>query len=408
MKFNIETVKGFQDFLPPESLKRQAIVETIQKYFKLYGFVPMETPIVEFDELMRSSELQDEQDEAISDRFRLKDKAGRNLGLRYEFTFQLARILKQNPNLKLPFKRYQIGPIFRDEPTSSSRFRQFTQCDADIIGSADMKADAEIISLVSDILKALKIPDIEIQINNRTLLSSIIKSVEIKSTEKVLKELDKLEKIGEDQLKLNLKKITSANQVITLLKLLEKPFEFYKENAFDGVKEIEELINQCKIYGIKLKFNPYLARGLGYYTGNIFEIRQKGKNSIAAGGRFDNLVGKYSNRKIPAVGVSFGLERLTQLSTVKIPVPAKALVISLDQDEESLDLTKKLRKANVSTILTSGQPSAQLEYANSLQIPYVIFIGEQEVSKKKFKLKNMSSGNESLLSEKQIISKLKV
>ena len=149
MEIEATTVKGFQDILPPESLKREAVKKIIEKWFKLYGFIPIETPIIEFDELMRSETLASEkEDEAISDRFKLKDRASRNLGLRYEFTFQLARILKQNPNIKLPFRRYQIGPVFRDEPVASDRFRQFTQCDADIIGNSSIDADAECLALV--------------------------------------------------------------------------------------------------------------------------------------------------------------------------------------------------------------------------------------------------------------------
>ena len=133
MKLEASTVKGFQDYLPPESQKRAAIKKIVEKYYKLYGFLPVETPIIEFDELMRPDPLTGEaEDEAVADRFRLKDRGGRSLGLRYEFTFQLARIFKENPNIKLPFKRYQIGPVFRDEPIRQGRTRQFTQCDADI------------------------------------------------------------------------------------------------------------------------------------------------------------------------------------------------------------------------------------------------------------------------------------
>ena len=175
MKIEIDTVKGFQDILPPESLKRKAVQEVIEKYYKLYGFLPVETPIVEFDELMKPDTLEENPDEAVSDRFKLKDRAGRNLGLRYEFTFQLARIFKQNPNIKLPFRRYQIGPNFRDEPIGPGRFRQFTQCDADIIGDSSMEADAECLAMISDILKELQI-EAEIEVNNRKLLNSIIES----------------------------------------------------------------------------------------------------------------------------------------------------------------------------------------------------------------------------------------
>lgn len=405
MKIEVANVKGFQDFLPPESLKRDAVKKVIEKNFILYGFLPVETPIVEYDELMKSDSL--EEDQAISDRFKLKDRAGRNLGLRYEFTFQLARIFRQNPTIKLPFRRYQIGPVFRDEPVSSKRFRQFIQCDADIIGSPDSDADVECISLISDILKELKIPA-EIEINNRKLLSSLIESVQIKSPNKIMRELDKIDKIGEDEVKSNLKRYASPNQILTLFKLLEKDLKFYKENAFDGVEELYALMSKCKSLGIKTNFNPFMVRGLGYYTGNIFEIKVSGqKESIAAGGRFDKLVGKFSGREIPAVGVSFGLERISELAIITAEPTPKALIISIDQDSEAIKLSGKLRKENISCSTTSSPPTKALEYANSLQIPYVVFIGDDEVTKNKFKLKEMSSGAEKLLSEKQIINKLK-
>ena len=176
MKTEITTVKGFKDYLPPESLKRAEVVSVIEKWFKLYGFAPIETPLIEFDELM--SQQKGEEDEAVSTRFKLEDRGGRKLGLRYEFTFQLARILKENPNLKLPFKRYQIGPVFRDEPVSMKRFRQFTQCDIDIVGDNSVNADIECIAAFADILKELKI-NYEIQVNNIQLLQSIIESVDI-------------------------------------------------------------------------------------------------------------------------------------------------------------------------------------------------------------------------------------
>ena len=315
MRLDIGTVKGFQDYLPPESLKRKKIAEIVEKYYKLYGFVPIETPIIEFDELMRPDIISSEgEDEAVADRFRLQDRGGRNLGLRYEFTFQLARIFKENPNIKLPMKRYQIGPVFRDEPIRQGRTRQFVQCDADVIGDSSTNADAECLALASDILKELKINNFEIQINNRKLLNAIIESVEIKEQKQVLKELDKIEKIGADIVKANLRKYASANQIITLFKLLEKDIEFFKDNAFDGINEIEDLIKKLKVYGIKTRLNLSMVRGLSYYTGNIFEIYlTEKKTSIAGGGRYDKTVGKMSNRVIPAVGISFSIESLMGL-----------------------------------------------------------------------------------------------
>ena len=412
MKIEIDTVKGFQDYLPPESLKRKKIVETAEKYFQLYGFVPIETPIIEYEELMKPSSLPSEgEDEAVADRFRLQDRGGRNLGLRYEFTFQLSRILKQNPNLKMPFKRYQIGPVFRDEPIRQGRTRQFTQCDIDIIGDSSINADAECISCISDILKALDIKDIEISVNNRKLLNAIIESVQISNPKQVMRELDKIQKIGEDEVKTNLRKYTTPNQIITLLKLLDKPLSFFIDNAFDGAKDLQDLISLCSLYGLKPIFNPYMIRGFAYYTGNIFEIIKQGKNSLVGGGRYDDSIGKYLNKEIPAVGISFSIEalmgicsdELKSLKTEKIP---SCLLISISEDKESIKLAKALRKKDISCTLTFGQITKQLEYANSLKIPYVIFIGENEIEKKKFKLKDMSSGKEELLTEKQMILKL--
>ena len=237
MIYEPENVKGFQDYLPPESLKREKIKEIAKKYFKLYGFLPIETSLMEFEELMRSDSLEEE-DEAVRDRFRLKDRGGRNLGLRYEFTFQLARIIKQNPNIKLPFKRYQIGENFRDEPIRVGRTRQFTQCDVDIVGDASTNADAECIAVMSDILNELNIKDFEIKVNNRKLLNSIIESVKIESKKQVVREIDKFGKIGEDEIKANLRKYADANQILTLFRLLEKDLSFFIENLFDGAKEL--------------------------------------------------------------------------------------------------------------------------------------------------------------------------
>lgn len=404
MQIEIDNVKGFTDFIPPESLKRSKVEKVIEKHFRIYGFQPTETPIIEFDELMKPSTLpNEEEDEAVSDRFRLKDRAGRNLGLRYELTFQLSKIFRLNPNIKLPFRRYQIGHVFRDEPIGTNRFRQFVQCDADIIGDSSVNADVECLALVSDILKELKI-DCEIQINNRKLLSSIIESVEIIDVKKVMRELDKIDRIGEDTVKTNLRIYADSNKILTLFKLMEKPLEFFEENAFDGAQELIELQKACIRYGLKTKFNPFLIRGLGYYTGNIFEVKEPGKNSIAGGGRFDKSVGKFINREIPAVGISFGLERVSALAKIKTdPIP-QLLIISIDKDSESLKLTKKLRKYEISSILSYEKIGKALEYADSLEIPYVVLIGEEEIAKSKIKLRNMKSGEEKLISERQVFS----
>ncbi|HLC31307.1 MAG TPA: histidine--tRNA ligase [Candidatus Nanoarchaeia archaeon] len=404
MKFEPETVKGFQDILPPESLKRKAAKEIIESWFQRFGFVPIETPFIEYDELLRGDAM--EEDEAVSDRFRLKDRGGRNLGLRYEFTVQLARIIKQNQELKLPFRRYQIGETFRDEPTGPGRFRQFTQCDADIIGDNSIEAELDCLLLAKNILKELNITA-EINLNSRKLVNSIVESVQIEQKEKVLKELDKLDKIGEDLLKLNLKKYADTNQILTLFKLLEKPLKFFKDNAFEGAEQLQSLIKKAEEADIPVRFSPFLVRGLGYYTGVIFEIKNEAKLSIGAGGRYDQVAGKYLNREVPAVGISFGLERITSLAKLELKKLPEVIIISLGQPEITQTLAQKIRENAISCLTTNEKPGKALEYANATQIPFAIFIGDDEVKKKKYKLKNLATGNEELLSETQLIKKLK-
>jgi histidyl-tRNA synthetase len=408
----VDTVKGFQDYLPPKSIRRAQIKKIVEKVYRLYGFQPIETPLVEYDELMRPDTLPGEQeDEAISDRFRLKDRAGRNLGLRYEFTFQLARILKLNPTLKLPFKRYQIGEQFRDEPIRVGRTRQFTQCDIDIIGDKSIQAEAECIAVVMQILSELNI-EATVCINNRRLIEAIVESCELTGKKQVFREIDKLEKIGEDLVKMNLKKYGDTNQVVTLFKLLQKESTFFEKNKFEGATEVKALMQATKEYGIECVFKPSLMRGLSYYTGNIFEITLKdGKTALSGGGRYDQTVGKYLNREIPAVGLSFSLEALMglceeQLASLPLPPPALVQLISIQQDKAIFKLAKKLRAAAIPTNLLADKPGKCLEYANASGIPYAVFIGEDELKKKKCKLRDLKTGIEEELTEKQLITKL--
>lgn len=405
MIYEPETVKGFQDFLPPESQKRIAVRTIIEQTFQNYGFIPIETPSIEYEELMKPNSLEPE-DDAVSERFRLKDRGGRNLGMRYEFTFQLARILKQNTNIKLPFKRYQIGSVFRDEPTGPNRFREFTQCDIDIIGDASSEAEAECLGATADILTKLKIP-FEIQVNNRKLLNAILDSLQIGNKTAVIREIDKKDKLGEDEIKANLRKYSDANQIIALFKLLEKDLDFFKENLFEGADEISKLQELGKSYDFKIKFNPWIARGLSYYTGNIFEVKTEGmKETLAAGGRYDKTVGRFLNRETPATGISFGLDRIATKAQIEIP-KTKAIILSINQDKETIKLAQKLRASNISCVTSFDKIGKALEYADSYQIPYAIFIGKDEIKQKKFKIRDMKSGEETLIIEKSVISKLK-
>jgi histidyl-tRNA synthetase len=256
-------------------------------------------------------------------------------------------------------------------------------------------------------LKELKI-NADINVNNRNLLAAIIESVQILDVKNVMRELDKLDKLGPDNVKANLRKYADSNQIVTLFKLLEKPVEFFIENAFDGSKQLEELFAFGKKYNLKLKFSPFMVRGLGYYTGNIFEVTSPDfKGSIAGGGRYDRTIGKYLNKEIPAFGFGMGLERLCALAKVELKSIPKVLIIPIEENNEAIKLTRKLRKESISAIKMNEKVGKCLEYANDLHIPFVIFLGNDEVKSNKYKLRNMLSGKESLLTENQLIKILK-
>lgn len=373
-----EQVKGFKDYTGEEAEKREEIRKILVETFEKYGFEPAETPIVEYEEFVKG---ENQNDRVISDIFRLKDKGKRELALRYEFTFQLKRLMK---NRKLPYKRYQIGPVFRDEPVSSNRFRQFIQCDVDTIG-ATIKDEAEILALTSEVLNKLEIEPI-ILINNRKLLNEILDDNEIKEVNKaqVLREIDEYDKVPEKQVKDALKKLGAEN-VLDCLKKGEKYF-----SQFEGYKEIISLMEYCKAYGLKVQFAPSVVRGLSYYNGSVFEVKTKNiKESIVGGGSF-------MFEGVQCTGLSFGLERLALISKIKSE-KEKFLVISLEQDREAIKLANKLRDKNKIVSIFYGKPSKALEYANSYNYSKVIFVGSKEVKAKKFMVKDMKSGNESVL-----------
>jgi histidyl-tRNA synthetase len=375
-----ETVKGFQDFSQDESLKREKIKEIIIEKFRDYGFSPCETPIIENENFVKLTN----EDENISDIFKLKDRGKRNLALRYELTFQLKRLAK---NKKLPFRRYQIGEVFRDEPISSNRFRQFTQCDVDVVGST-VKDEAEILKLFSEIIKELKIEFI-IYINNRKLLNEILDKEGINKKQEVIKEIDKLDKISEAEVKKNLKKYNAQNIFV----LFKKPKTFFSRyKAFNQIRELERY---CKFFKVKVKFLPNLARGLAYYNGSIFEIKAgKMKEKIGGGG-------SYFINEVQSTGISFGLERLSNLAKIDAK-KVKCLIISIIQDKEAIALAEKFRKKKISCFIMN-KISKALDYANSEKISYVVFVGKEELKKKKYKLRDMNSGKEKMLKVERII-----
>ncbi|MDO8622859.1 MAG: histidine--tRNA ligase [archaeon] len=392
----METVKGFRDILPLESLKRRKVREVIEKNFKLFGFLPVETPSIEYEELAKS---EDENDEAVSERFRLKDRGQRDLSLRYEFTFQLKRIFKENPNIKLPFRRYQIGYVFRDEPVEKDRYREFMQCDADIIGDSSINADVECLALADKICKDLGIK-YALKINNRKLLNEILSRLEIGRTGEVLREMDKIDKLGEDEVKRRLTKYAQKEEIVKLFKILNKDINYFVNEKYESAKDLLELFRILRMYKIKFEFSPFLFRGFSYYTGVIFEAyNPELKGSIFAGGRYDNLAGKLVKREIPAVGVSFG--RILDYEKIDLEM-TKYVLISINQERKTIELMNNIRENGVSCIMMD-KISKALDYANNYQIPYVVFIGKDEIKKGKFKLRDMKTGKERMVSEGSLL-----
>jgi histidyl-tRNA synthetase len=376
-------VKGFKDYTEKEAQKRAEIKKILIENFERWGFEPAETPIIEYEKFVKE---ENEDDEVISDIYKLKDKGKRKLALRYEFTFQLKRLIK---NKKLPYKRYQIGEVFRDEPTSSNRLRQFVQCDIDIIGST-IKDEAELLALSSEILEKLGVKS-TILINNRKLLNEILDSEKIKkeNREDVLREIDKYGKIPEEKIIKNLKRY-DAEKIIPLLKKGDKFFRKFK-----SYEDILELIKYCNYYKTPVLFSPTVIRGLSYYNGNVFEIKTRGiKETIIAGG-------SYNVNGIQCSGISFGLERVSKSSKMNLE-EEKYLIVSLNQDKETIEIIKILRNRKKNSQIYYGKPSKALIYANSKNFSKIIFIGKKEIKSKELKIKDLKSGKEEIINIKDL------
>jgi histidyl-tRNA synthetase len=383
----VAPVKGFRDIEGKEAQRRIQIREIIEKVFRNYNYSPVETPVIEDESFVRGENTNDE---AVSDIFKLQDRGERKLALRYEFTFQLKRLAMLK---KLPYKRYEIGYVFRDEPTGGNRWKQFTQCDVDIVGSS-VKDEAEVLAIAKEIFEKLGIK-VTININNRKLLNEILQNSGIKENERlsVIREIDKLDKLSESEVKTNLKKY-GAEKILELVNKNEKDFEKY-----ENYKLVRELKEECKLLGVEVNFVPFLARGLSYYNGSIYEIKtSEMKETISAGG-------SYLVNEVQATGISFGLDRLEMLAKIK-EKNNKVLIISIGQDKKSIQIAQKLRQNNIPCTILYGKISKALEYANSYEIKKAIFVGEEEIKKKKFKIRDLSSGEESFASEGDLVKNL--
>ena len=411
----LQLPKGTQDFSPEEKILRDRIVGTLKEVFELYGYAPLETPVFERFEVLASKYAGGA--EILKETFRLKDQGGRDLGLRYDLTVPMCRYIAMNQTIKMPFKRYQIGEVFRDGPVASARYRQFLQCDFDVIGSSSMATDAEIVSLVYTAFCKLNL-EANVKVNNRKLLNDILDycGIEKDKQESVILSIDKLEKFGTEAVKNELKqqrledkKISTVLGLITLKGSNEEKISQLKKflKNSEGLNEIEEMLSYLKNINLEADFDVSLARGLAYYTGTVFEVILKNssvKSSVAGGGRYDNMIGSFLGKgNYPAVGISFGVDRiydaLLEKEEARQKTNTKVYVIPIKTLNESMKIAQQLRDNGINTDIDSSDrgPSKNLEYANSLGIPYVLFVGKKELQENKLKLRDMNSGKEEIL-----------
>jgi histidyl-tRNA synthetase len=426
----LENSKGTRDFAPEEKIVRDEVVNTLKQVFELYGFSPLETPILNLYDIFENK--YGGGDEILKETFKLTDQGERKLGLRFDLTVPLAKFVGMNPDLKMPFKRYEIGRVFRDGPVKTGRLREFWQCDVDIVGASSMLADAEILAVVDSAFKKLGLP-IVIKLSNRKFLEGVLDFSGVSKEKRLdaIIAIDKLEKLGENEVIKELEqkgipddavaKIMSIikmkgsnNELISRLKGLIK-----SGVDAEGLQEIEEILTYCNSFGIgALEFCPSLARGLAYYTGPVYEVFIKDSDissAAAGGGRYDQMIGGYLGGKkgYPATGIAFGLEVITETLKEKGKLRKKSVaevfVIPIKTEQESIRKAEELRRAGIKAELDlmNRGISKNLAYANSMGIPYVIIIGEKELKQSKVKLRDMKSGKEELLSIAEVIKMLR-
>ena len=437
--------KGTRDFGPGEMKKREYLFKIFKDTFSLYGFNALETPSMENINVLNGKYGEEgdklifrilDSGDFIKDVDNIESKDSNNLkkeiskkGLRYDLTVPFARYVSMNRDkITLPFKRYQIQNVWRADRPQKGRFREFYQCDVDYIGTKSIVCEAEIIDLVYSIFEKLKIQDFSVKLNNRKVLFGIVETLSLQDNfDKICIIIDKIDKIGKDKFIEELKNIDlSKSQIEKLNSVLffdgsnDDKIKFLKDflskssTGLEGINEIENLTKLSK----EFIFDINLARGLSYYTSSIFEVILDEKNigSLCGGGRYDDLTEIFGYKDISGIGISFGIERIYEIMKERNLFPDSinkkdtVLVCSMSEKylDDSLRISSILRNNNISTDLYPDNPKLkkQLQYANNNGIPYVIIIGEDEVTSKLFTLKDMETGSQEKLGIDEIISKV--
>jgi histidyl-tRNA synthetase len=424
MKF--QTPKGTRDLMPEDAAKLQKLIDVVRSVFEKFGFVPIFTPAFEdFNLLSAKGGL----GEAVKDEiYYFKDKSDRELGLRFDLTMPLVRVIASNPQLKLPFKRYAIGRVWRYDQPQAMRYREFWQADVDVVGSDSVMADVDCLAATCDCLEQLGFQDFFVRINNRKVVQAVFeKSLAGENIGGVFRTIDKLDKIGEDGVKAELQqKVTDTRSVAKIIKFLKisgsnsaiiKKLQ-KKYGELDGVTELEELFRLAKEFGIakRLKLDLSLVRGLDYYTGAVFEIELGEGLSCGGGGRYDNLVKDVGGSAVPATGISLGISRIFEVMKKDkmfdgLPSAVRAFVANTDNKllPQAVKVAKRLRKKEIpcQTDSMGRNLTKQLEYADSIGVDYVVIVGEKELKEGMYVLKDMKLKTEDRLKLGEIIKRIK-
>ncbi len=418
-------VKGTFDYLPKDMNIRNRITDTLRKNFDLYGYAPIETPIINYYDLL-SYKYEDDA-EILSEIYRLTDQGERDLGLRYDLTVPFCKVVAMNKNLNMPFRRYEIGRVFRNGPVKLGRTREFYQCDIDVVGIDNRFIEAEQISMAIKIFKDLGI-DIIVKYNNRKLMSGLIlyTGIEEDKINKVIGVIDKLEKVQKEELYEMLINLQIPREKIdNLLNIFTKEIDYYKEISEEnnlikeGVSELEELNQYLKDLNIlgNCIFTPTLARGLSIYTGVVFEFYDKEKrvqSAIGAGGRYNKIITNFINdgKEYPAVGLSFGLEPIFVIlkEMNKFRRLIDIYMVPLDTNTETLKLANIFRENGYRVLIEMNKKKIGkcFEYAERENIKYVMILGENEINTNIFKIKDMEEKNEYSFTKEELLTYLKI
>ena len=442
--------KGTRDFSPEEVSKRNYIFEILRKEFQLFGFLPIETPSMEklstltgkygeegdqllfkilkrgakFNYAVQSAQTQD----IVSDHFFSEE------ALRYDLTVPFARYVVQHQNeIHFPFKRYQIQPVWRADRPQRGRYREFYQCDVDVIGTNSLNAEIELIQIIRNVFTKLKLPNHTIQINNRKILYALIESCgEIENFEKIAVIIDKLDKVGKDNVLNELKENfnnPSCNELFTTIfdigRDIDETLTWLQNTIGDaqlgneGIQEIRYITNACGKLGIKnVKLNLILARGLNYYTGCIFEVilNEYNMGSVVGGGRYDNLTSQFGLNDISGVGISFGAERIFDVLNECHLFPTDSIIspeyLIIDRSSNMVNImivANKIRESFKRVMIypnSDHKLKKQLKYANQNNIPFIVFVDEEFREEMEVELKNMYTGKQHILKLSQFLRDL--